>query len=314
LQSFLKRLAFANAIGMFLVLIGGALVTKTESGRGCGDDWPLCNGRFVPAYTLESMIEYSHRFVSGIVGILVLVTAVAMYRAYGRRSEPFAYALGSLVFTGIQAVLGAMAVKWEQSAAVMALHFGISMVALAFTLLLAAAVWRSASPPERNVLSGAVKPGFRRYVWFATLYSYVVVYIGAYVRHTESHSGCSGWPLCNGALVPELSGPTLIAFAHRIAAVLLFAVIFILFVLTRKNYGHISELRLTSGLSLLFITLQVMSGGLIAYTIGNQEVYIFVSLLHSAIISTLFALLSYMSIRVWQLRGTRQAPDRGERM
>ena len=53
-----KWLAAATSIGMFLVLVNGALVTKTESGRGCGDDWPLCNGKFVPAYTLESMIEY----------------------------------------------------------------------------------------------------------------------------------------------------------------------------------------------------------------------------------------------------------------
>lgn len=303
MRASLKRLAAANALGMFMVLLGGALVTKTESGRGCGDDWPLCNGKFIPAYTLESMIEYSHRAVSGIVGILVLVTAVVMYRAYGRRSEPFIYALGALAFTVIQAILGAMAVVWEQSAAVMALHFGISMVALAFTLLLAGAVWRSVSSAEGGPApSGTVSPGFRNFVWIVTIYSYIVVYIGAFVRHTESYSGCNGWPLCNGSLVPELSGPTLIAFTHRFAALLLFGLILALFVLTRKDYGHLREFVFISDISLLLIVLQVLSGGLIAFTIDNNQVYIFVSLLHTAIISILFALFSYMCIRVWQLR------------
>lgn len=69
-----RLLAWSSFVGMFLVLLAGALVTKTGSGRGCGDDWPLCNGKFVPAYTVESFIEYSHRFVTGIVGIIVVLT------------------------------------------------------------------------------------------------------------------------------------------------------------------------------------------------------------------------------------------------
>lgn len=40
----LKWLSVASSLGMLLVLVGGALVTKTESGLGCGRSWPLCNG------------------------------------------------------------------------------------------------------------------------------------------------------------------------------------------------------------------------------------------------------------------------------
>ena len=64
---------------MFLVLIAGVIVTKTDSGSGCGGGagFPLCNGKFVPAYTLESIIEYSHRAITGVEGIFVLMTFVA---------------------------------------------------------------------------------------------------------------------------------------------------------------------------------------------------------------------------------------------
>ena len=66
----LKWLAVATTIGMILVLLGGALVTKTDSGMGCGRSWPLCNGEFVPTdITPELIIELAHRLVSGGVGI-----------------------------------------------------------------------------------------------------------------------------------------------------------------------------------------------------------------------------------------------------
>jgi len=38
MHHWLKRFSFASMIGMFLILLMGALVTKTESGAGCGDD------------------------------------------------------------------------------------------------------------------------------------------------------------------------------------------------------------------------------------------------------------------------------------
>src|SRR5690606_32169280 len=130
-----------TCIGMLIVLLAGALVTNTGSGLGCGDDWPLCNGKFVPAYTVESMIEYSHRFVTGIEGILVVGVFIAIYRQYKRENnaalkEPVLYAGYTLFFTVVQALMGAAAVKWPQSDPVMALHFGISLVAFATSMLL----------------------------------------------------------------------------------------------------------------------------------------------------------------------------------
>lgn len=295
----IKWLTAATSVGMFLVLIAGALVTKTESGRGCGDDWPLCEGKFIPAYTIESMIEYSHRAVTGIVGLLVLFAFIAVYKTYGKRSEAYRYAMGIVFFTVLQAILGAMAVKWEQSSAVMALHFGFSMLAFTFTLLLMLLVWRGS---EDKPAAGIVGAGFRKLVWVITVYSYMVVYIGAFVRHTDSAGGCSGWPLCNNELVPELYGATGIAFAHRVAALLLFILIGWMMGWSWKAHDRRSEIYKLSLASFILVLLQVFSGALVAATIGHDNVYVFVSLLHTAIISGLFAVLGYLSIRVWQLR------------
>jgi cytochrome c oxidase assembly protein subunit 15 len=297
----LKWLTLVTCLGMFLVLIAGVLVTKTESGRGCGEDWPLCNGKFIPAYTLESIIEYSHRAITGVVGILVLITFVAIYRKFGRRSESYFYAGGALIFTIIQAILGAMAVVWEQSSAVMALHFGFSLLAFTFTLLIVLRVWRHTDTSNMNVTIH-VQPFYRKLVWSVTIYTYVVVYIGAFVRHTDSSGGCSGWPLCNGEVIPELSGSTGIAFIHRAAAMLVFLLIVWIAILGRRHYNQPPEIGRMSMLALILTVLQVMSGAWVTTVISSENMYVFAGLVHTMIIAALFAVLSYMCIRVWQLR------------
>ncbi|MEX2415742.1 MAG: COX15/CtaA family protein [Paenibacillaceae bacterium] len=297
----LKWLTLVTCLGMFLVLMAGVLVTKTKSGRGCGDDWPLCNGKFIPAYTLESIIEYSHRAITGVVGILILLTFIGIYRKFGRRSEPFIYASGALFFTIVQAILGAMAVVWVQSSAVMALHFGISLLAFTFTMLVVIRVWRHADINNMNVAK-QVQPFYRKLVWSVTIYTYVVVYIGAYVRHTNSSGGCSGWPLCNGEVIPELSGSTGIAFIHRVAAMLVFLLILWIVILSRRRENQSPEIRRVSMLALTLTALQVLSGAWVTRVLSTENMYVFAGLIHTMIISALFAVLSYMCIRVWQLR------------
>ena len=75
--------------------------------------------------------------------------------------------------------MGAWAVKYPQQPVVLALHFGISLIALAAVTLTAVYVRRAdeirASPP--------VWPGLRLATWGITAYLYLLVYSGAYIRH-----------------------------------------------------------------------------------------------------------------------------------
>ena len=83
-----KGITIAAAVGMFVVLLMGSTVTSTGSGEGCGASWPLCNGRFVPEFAVATAIEYSHRLVTGVEGILILAAAVGGLRAVQGRSAP----------------------------------------------------------------------------------------------------------------------------------------------------------------------------------------------------------------------------------
>ncbi|GIQ68448.1 heme A synthase [Xylanibacillus composti] len=305
---FFRTLIMATAIGMFLVLLGGITVTKTGSGMGCGDDWPLCNGKFLPAYTLTSIIEYSHRMVSGIVGILVLASTIAVWRRMKQRKDAKLYAATALFFTILQALLGAAAVKWEQSSLVMALHFGFSLIAFAGTLLLAITVVRMDRPAHPDGWGEALDAGFRvstRFrngVWFSLVYCYVVVYLGAFVRHTESMAGCEGWPLCSGEVIPQdWSGGTGIAFIHRVAALLLFVLIAWIGHIGYRRYGEVRPVRAASLAAAILIALQVTTGGVVALSLHHDQIYFFASMLHTIVVAGLFGVLCYLSILVGRL-------------
>jgi cytochrome c oxidase assembly protein subunit 15 len=301
MRSLLNRLAWITCLGMFLVLVMGTLVTKTESGRGCGEDWPLCNGRFIPDYTLSSVIEYSHRFVTGIEGFLVLGVFIMVLVKFKRRDAIF-YASSALFFTMVQAVLGALAVVWPQSAPVLALHFGFSLLAFVSTLLLALVLrdhkvdlngnMTSIQKVERNVVSA----GFQKLVWYTWIYCYGVVYVGAFVRHTKSSGGCIGWPLCNGELVPEITGAQGIVFIHRLAALVLFVLIAMI-AYWAKDSNQGSRVRKVSAWIFYLVVLQVLSGAFVTYALGTDW-YLTAGMVHALIIACLFGALSYLGVLV----------------
>lgn len=288
---------------MFIVVLNGTLVTKTGSGSGCGTDWPLCNGKFVPAYTIESMIEYSHRSVTGVVGLLILALFLYVICYMRHHRGAVCYSSLTLLFTLIQAIMGALAAMFTQSAPVMALHFGISLLAFASSFMMcvvARRYERGGAAPVRA--ARIIRAKFRYGVWFTFFYTYIVIYVGAFVRHTKSSGACMGWPLCNGKWIPDLSGGTGITFMHRVAAALLLLVVAIVLHFAYHNDKENREIRLCGIWTLVLCILQIASGALVANTIKHPNWFLLASFIHTVLICGLFNVLCYFSIRVWQLR------------
>jgi cytochrome c oxidase assembly protein subunit 15 len=251
----------------------------------------------VPDHTLASVIEYSHRFVTGIEGFLVLGVFILVCLKFKRRDAVF-YASSALFFTIVQAVLGALAVVWPQSAPVLALHFGFSLLAFVSTLLLALVLRDAARSQTSSITESytAVSSAFRRQVWLTFAYSYAVVYVGAFVRHTNSSGGCTGWPTCNGAWIPELTGATEIVFIHRLAALVLFILIAIIAFSAKRSNMNV-RVRSVSLWSFYLVLLQVLSGASVTYSLGTDW-YLTAGLVHALIVACLFGALSYLAVLV----------------
>lgn len=289
MQRSLKWLAVATTIGMILVLLGGALVTKTESGMGCGRSWPLCNGEFVPTdITPELVIELAHRLVSGSVGFLVLALSIWSWKVIGHIRETKFLSFLSFFFLVLQGLIGAAAVIWEQSDFILALHFGISLISFAAVFLLTLLIFEVDKKFDVDKLIIDNRMGF--HIISISIYSYFVIYTGALVRHTESSLVCRDWPLCindSPALPSNLY--EWVQMGHRAAAAGIFIWIAYAAYLAIKNYRHQKVIYWGWISSFTLVSLQVISGAVIIFTRLN----LYIALLHALFITCLFGVLSY---------------------
>lgn len=205
-------LGLITAVGMWIVLIAGDTVTSTGSQTGCGPDWPLCRGQFIPTFAFTTAVEYTHRVLTAGESLLVIALVIGLLRLYWRRQVAWVLSillLGSLL---LQAGMGAWAVMRPQDAVVLALHFGISLIAVAAAMLAAlAARW-----PARSLGAEPVGRGLAIATWAAMVYLYLLVYSGAYIAHASAAAACPGWPACG----PQGAGGVdqAIDLVHRSAA------------------------------------------------------------------------------------------------
>ncbi len=106
------KLARFNLLYCLFVIAWGAWVRLSDSGDGCGQHWPLCEGEVIPRFaSLEKWTEFFHRATSGLFGITVLWQASLAWRAFGHKHIVCVSSLCALVLTFIEALIGAWLVK-----------------------------------------------------------------------------------------------------------------------------------------------------------------------------------------------------------
>ncbi|MCL6585822.1 MAG: heme A synthase [Anoxybacillus sp.] len=289
MQRSLKWFAVVTTVAMLFVLIGGALVTKTGSGMGCGRSWPLCNGELVPSdITPELVIELSHRLVSGLAGFLVLILSVWSWRAIGHIRETKFLAAVSFVFLVLQGLIGAAAVVWGQSDFVLALHFGISLISFASVFLLTLLIFEIDKKFDAEAL--VLDRRMKRHIYGIIAYCYVVVYTGALVRHKQASLACPSWPLCSRSRPFPVQLHEWVQMGHRLAAGLIIVWILVATIRAVKYHKHQRVIYWGWIVSLILVLLQMMTGALIVFT----QLNLFVALAHAFFISCLFGVLSYL--------------------
>ncbi len=214
------RLAWTAATFTYLLIILGAIVRITGSGLGCGEHWPLCNGKLLPPLDLPTLIEYGHRLAAAAVS--GLVAALAAYAWWlrrgagsGERYPPGKTAYVALALLALQVLLGAVTVKLSLPPWTVILHLGTAMLLLA-TLIVAAKLTPGASPgiPRTPPLRPAL---------YALALGFVTVLFGALTANLGAASACLGFPLCNDQFIPAGSYLQHIHWTHRLFAYTLFA-------------------------------------------------------------------------------------------
>jgi len=128
------------------------------------------------------------------------------------------------------------------------------------------------------------------------IYSYVVVYTGALVRHTDSSLTCRDWPFCRNdeGLTLPANLYEWVQMGHRAAAALIFIWIAYIAIHAVRNYKNQRVFYWGWIIALILVSLQVISGATVVLT----RLSLTVSLLHSLFITLLFGLLTYMILLV----------------
>ena len=254
----LRRLAYV-ALGIaFAQIVFGAIVRISGSGLGCGDNWPKCNGAWIPSFTgSEVVIEVSHRYGALAISITVLALAVL---AFLRRDEPgiggkggvLRSAIAAMVLVVLAALLGAVTVIMELPPAAVVLHLTLAtllLVALAATAVRAGAFNSFSITPGMSARTA-------RGALAAAIIALVVVVLGGLTANIPGGlSACRGFPHC--AIGME-SGPGLhVHLTHRVLAILLVLhTLGLVIGITRRN--ETSALRTASRVALSLLVVQVV--------------------------------------------------------
>lgn len=309
-HAFLRAWGILTAIASYIMVIIGAVVSKTESGRGCGTSWPFCKGELIPAeFPMETVIEYSHRIVSAGVGIFIFVLAIWAYRVYRNDQQVKLFAFLSAFFVVFQGVLGALTVVFQDTLmkdAWLALHFGFSLISFTSVILLTIRLYqlkkgKSKKQPARG-------DGLWKGLWWLAAYTYVVVYTGAYVRHAEATMACGyHFPGCGGILSPSFTNLAGIHMLHRYAAFSLCILTVVLLVVVLRHYREDRQILQGAWWSFALIILQAVSGIITIFTDGT----LMSALAHTTIISFYFTAICYMIMVVGASRKKDQI-DQGE--
>ena len=218
-----RRLAWTAAVVAWLLIVLGAIVRITGSGLGCGNHWPLCNGRLLPPLDLPTLIEYGHRLVAAVVTTLVVALAAYTWRlrrglGIGDSPRPSRAPYVALGLLAIQITLGAITVKLDLPPWTIILHLGTAMLLLA-TLLYAArgTPVTPATPATPETPVAPVTPGLRPGLVVPGLV-FATVLMGALTANLGAASACLGFPLCNGQVFPDGNRFQYIQWTHRLLA------------------------------------------------------------------------------------------------
>ena len=97
-----------------IVIVWGALVRASGSGAGCGQHWPLCDGKIIPqAPNVAMSIEFTHRLLSGGALLLIATMVVWGFRITDKDHPVRKGLVAAGILIVLEALLGAGLVLFE---------------------------------------------------------------------------------------------------------------------------------------------------------------------------------------------------------
>lgn len=200
----------------YILMIFGNVVTTTGSGMAC-PDWPLCYGTVNPPKAISVWIEWGHRMIGGVTGVLILAAAFIVWKKAGPAIRFFlkiavATIVAAILLGGAIIIIDAPLLDSFMRIAVVSSHI-VSSTIIFVTMIIA---YHSVSARP-----GDAAGRFSIFL-FGLVYAQIVV--GIVVRYAHASMACGpDWPLCQGGILPpDYSFEVLLHYTHRLIAYVIF--------------------------------------------------------------------------------------------
>ncbi|HEY7802546.1 MAG TPA: COX15/CtaA family protein [Dehalococcoidia bacterium] len=145
------KVAIAAAAVAFATLVLGSYISGTDASLACSS-WPTCHGSSLVGTGSAQGMHMLHRFVAGLLGIVLLVLLYEAFEA--RREQPLLFALplfAALAYLA-QALIGAANIWTTLAAGVVVAH--LSMAALLWCVLVTTAALSFYLPGREPAAAG----------------------------------------------------------------------------------------------------------------------------------------------------------------
>ncbi len=214
-MNFYKRLTLFATLLALIVVSFGAYTRLTDSGLGC-PDWPGCYGTLSvpesidqiemaqavypdsPVEPEKAWIEMIHRYIAGILGVMILVIAFMSIRLRDQITHslkwPF-FLLGLVIF---QAALGMWTVTLLLKPAVVSSHLLGGMTVLGILTFL---MHRNYGTHRENFVSNRFE---RKIIRFSLVLLFIQIALGGWTSTNYAALACTDYPTCHGSLIPEM--------------------------------------------------------------------------------------------------------------
>lgn len=193
----------------------GAYVRLSDAGLGC-PDWPGCYGTLTVPQSVEAITEAQavyphspvetgkawkemiHRYVAGVLGLMVLALFVLGWKksSNARTSPWLTTGLAGLIL--FQAMLGMWTVTMLLKPAIVSAHLLGGMSTLAILTWIAHRQW--GTHIGRHMLTNT-------YYWlirFALVVLFVQIFLGGWTSTNYAALACTDFPTCHGQLMPPM--------------------------------------------------------------------------------------------------------------
>jgi protoheme IX farnesyltransferase len=193
-----QRLATATVVAAFVLVVIGVAVRASNSGVAC-PTWPGCfPGQFLPSLDSDYhvWIEWVHRSVAALIGVLILGMAGLAVIDYRDRRSILWPSLAAVVLVGFQAYLGQETVRLGNAGASVTAHLAAAMALVGLLVYLLV----RASYPAR--LSGSGSQRFTLLAAFASAAIFALLLFGSNVTAQGAGLVFPDWPLMNGSILP----------------------------------------------------------------------------------------------------------------